>query len=206
MLTTTSSSDNLSKSVARQISHYRDLRKLTLAEISAKTKISATYLSRVVNGKSEITVKNLALVAAALDVRPSDLLQENVISSYTLTRKNTGREIKIKGRHSFVALLAHLQKNKIMEPLIVVTPFSHKVSKAIGHEGEEFIYLLRGELSLRLKNEVFSMKEGDSMYFDATLPHSVNSLGKKPSVHLGIIASHGRFFHGDLGKIIEAAM
>jgi quercetin dioxygenase-like cupin family protein len=53
--------------------------------------------------------------------------------------------------------------------------------KAHMHSGFEFLYVLDGELELRHGDQVATLERGDSVYFDASRPHSYHCAGKSPA-------------------------
>jgi uncharacterized cupin superfamily protein len=46
------------------------------------------------------------------------------------------------------------------------------------HEGEEFLYILRGALTITLENEEYRLKSGDSFYFESATPHCWKNQGR----------------------------
>jgi quercetin dioxygenase-like cupin family protein len=64
-----------------------------------------------------------------------------------------------------------------MEPFWVEYP-ARNVSDLtyFNHQGEEFIHVQHGELEVRIGDKTFALKQGDSLYFDANLPHAIRSL------------------------------
>ncbi|MDD6863160.1 MAG: cupin domain-containing protein, partial [Prevotella sp.] len=55
------------------------------------------------------------------------------------------------------------------------------------HEGQEFDFVLEGELEITIGEKVLTLHEGDSIYFDATQPHGMKAIGDKAVQFLAII-------------------
>jgi transcriptional regulator with XRE-family HTH domain len=73
-----------------------------------------------------------------------------------------------------------------MEPFIVdVEPDAEQPKSA--HEGEEFIYILSGTLSLEYGTASHILNEGDSVYYDSIVPHRVFSANQNPARILAVI-------------------
>ena len=69
--------------------------------------------------------------------------------------------------------------NTVMEPhLFRVAPEAGS-GDPYTHEGEEFIYVLRGELSVALNKEEYHLRSGDSFYFESSTPHRWRNPGRK---------------------------
>ena len=79
-----------------------------------------------------------------------------------------------------------------MDPFIVkVLPGDKSKGKGVEfeHAGEEFDFVLEGRIKYIINNQEYVLDEGDSIYFDSTMKHRVEAIGKKPAVTLSIHAS-----------------
>jgi quercetin dioxygenase-like cupin family protein len=95
------------------------------------------------------------------------------------------------GALSFYSL-AREKSGRSMEPFIVdVRPSSGGESLLSTHEGEEFIYVLRGEIEVRYGAEKYSLSEGDSIYYDSIVPHQVSARAgsEKPARLVAVISA-----------------
>jgi transcriptional regulator with XRE-family HTH domain len=82
------------------------------------------------------------------------------------------------------------KRERVMEPfLITISPPSDasEMEKPSTHDGEEFIYVLEGELEIQLQDEHFLLQSGDSIYYDASVPHRVLHRGQGPAKMLAVI-------------------
>ena len=85
-----------------------------------------------------------------------------------LAEKNRGPERK---GLTFKALASH-KSGRHMEPFIVdIEPDAEQ--KKSTHEGEEFIYIISGNLTLEYGSQSQTLHEGDSVYYDSIVPHRV---------------------------------
>ncbi len=99
---------------------------------------------------------------------------------YTIVRKDERKTVSrfaskegVKYGYSYGSLGFDM-KNRHMEPFIVtLEPATIKTSKTSTHEGEEFIYVLEGEMEVILGNHRDILYPGDSIYYDSTVPHRV---------------------------------
>jgi mannose-6-phosphate isomerase-like protein (cupin superfamily) len=79
------------------------------------------------------------------------------------------------GAMSFYSL-AKGKTGRSMEPFFVdIRPVAGGESSLSTHEGEEFIYVLKGEVELRYGSETITLATGDSIYYDSIVPHRVSS-------------------------------
>jgi quercetin dioxygenase-like cupin family protein len=98
--------------------------------------------------------------------------------------KDTGSNNSHQGLH-FNALAAD-KGGRHMEPFIVDIESDAEQSKST-HEGEEFIYVLSGKLSIEYGMDTHILEEGDSIFYDSIVPHRLLSADKKPVRILAVI-------------------
>jgi len=68
--------------------------------------------------------------------------------------------------------------NTVMEPhLFTVSPGAGS-GEPYTHEGEEFIFVLRGSLKIELEGKEYELRAGDSFYFESSTPHAWRNAGK----------------------------
>jgi quercetin dioxygenase-like cupin family protein len=60
-----------------------------------------------------------------------------------------------------------------MQPFLFVAKKGEVVPHQLSHEGEEFIYIIRGEMKMQVGEIEYHLKEGDSLYFDALQKHGI---------------------------------
>jgi quercetin dioxygenase-like cupin family protein len=69
-----------------------------------------------------------------------------------------------------------------LEPFMVtVEPGAGDDSESIVHPGQEFVYCLAGEIQYQIGGQVYGLKSGDSLLFEATQPHCFWNRGESPA-------------------------
>jgi mannose-6-phosphate isomerase-like protein (cupin superfamily) len=106
----------------------------------------------------------------------------NILDFFDATESNTRlvrplkRKVLEAGPGVRMELLAW--GNKVMEPhLFRIKPNSGS-GESYAHEGEEFLFVLRGELKIALDGEEYHLKRGDSFYFESVTPHRWKNPGR----------------------------
>ena len=66
-------------------------------------------------------------------------------------------------------------------------------SKIIRHGGKEYAYMIRGRLGIKIGFEEFELGPGDSIAFDAQMPHRLWTVGKEPAEAIWVVLNR----HGD---------
>jgi transcriptional regulator with XRE-family HTH domain len=141
----------------------------------------------------------LVKISRALGVRLGTLLDDHEELGPVITRAGKAGDIvrfitgvpdskPQTGEHqgfSFHALAAD-KNSRHMEPFIVDIEPDAEQEKST-HEGEEFIYILSGSLSLEYGAESYVLNQGDSVYYDSIVAHRVLSADAKPVRILAVI-------------------
>jgi len=74
-----------------------------------------------------------------------------------------------------------------MEPFIIdIIPNEKSETLKSSHEGEEFIYVLEGNVTIYYGTEIFELGKGDSMYLDSIVSHLVTTKTNNARI-LGIV-------------------
>jgi transcriptional regulator with XRE-family HTH domain len=187
--------------IAKRIKTLRKKRKITLEKLADLTGLTKGYLSKIERSKKAPPYSTLNKIAMALGVDPAFFLGENPQASkdikISFTKKKHGKVIRSMGSLAEGSLygyayeaLAFDKPGKNMEPYIIEPAFEEEA--IFQHEGEEFMFVLEGRHELVYGDKKYLMEEGDSVYFDASVPHTGKSLGKNKAKLLGIMYNYRR--------------
>jgi mannose-6-phosphate isomerase-like protein (cupin superfamily) len=112
----------------------------------------------------------------------------------TFVKAGEGLKIERRGTragHQY-QLLGHTRDGPLLvEPYLVTLTETSDVFPVFQHEGIEFLYMLEGEVGYRHGDKVYPLTPGDSLFFDADVPHGPEELRQLPIRFLSII-SHMR--------------
>jgi transcriptional regulator with XRE-family HTH domain len=199
------SSPGVEAIVARRIGALRREAGLTLREMGAKTGLSDAYLSRVENGQIAITLASLEKLAEVFATPITTFFEgEAEPQRLVLCRAGAGRRARFRGRSGTLArLLADEKHAKLMEPLVVDVSSAAKPVRPMAHAGEEFNFVISGRCHFLFDREKHTLETGDSVYFDATVPHAVHAIRGQPCQLLAVVTSRDFQVHRDVGKIVE---
>jgi len=180
--------------VGEKIKSLREDSALSLQDLAARTGLSAAVLSQVENHLISPPLGTLIRIAKALEVRPSSFFDEHPDRSFTLVRKEdrkpASRFASKRGvPYGYVyESLGHDMKDRHMEPfLVTLEPTTLRNPKASSHEGEEFIFVLEGEVEVTLGEHSDVLTRGDAIYYSSEIPHLVQTKGEENAVILAVI-------------------
>ncbi|MFZ0451139.1 MAG: XRE family transcriptional regulator [Desulfatiglandaceae bacterium] len=187
--------------IAINIKKFRKKSKMTLQNLADQSGLTKSYLSKIERKKQTPSFAALNRLAMVLGVDTTVLLTDNKDQLEDLrisfTKKSERKVIKPLDRLSHGDLygyqyeaLAFDKPGKNMEPIILSPNFEGNA--IFQHEGEEFILVLEGEHEFNYDGEKYVMEEGDCVYFDAAVPHSGRSLGKRKAKVLIVMYNYKR--------------
>jgi transcriptional regulator with XRE-family HTH domain len=152
----------------------RTERKLSLSEVAQKAEISVGFLSAVERSNMTASVATLRKLARFYKINILDLFQPSESNPYLV--RPADRKVLAGGKGVRMELLAW--GNTAMEPhLFRIAPGAGS-GESYSHHGEEFLHVIHGELEIIIAGQKHSLKAGDSLYFDSSMPHDWKNPGK----------------------------
>jgi DNA-binding transcriptional MerR regulator/mannose-6-phosphate isomerase-like protein (cupin superfamily) len=162
-------------SIGAHLRQLRMQRKLSLAQVARAAEISQGFLSALERSHMSASVGTLRRLAAFYKTSILDFFHPTEPDGRLVTPKR--RKTLEAGPGVQMDLLAW--GNTAMEPhLFRIAPNSGS-GEAYTHEGEEFLFVLRGELKISVRGEEYRLKAGDSFYFESSAPHRWSNPGRK---------------------------
>lgn len=169
--------------IGSQVKHLRNLRDLTLQDLSEMTGLSKPNLSQIENNLVTPPIATLLKISVALGVSIGHFFKEAHQDNSIVVVRKEDRYGVVKGPHiTHIGYqyepLAYPRIEKNMEPFIV--EMEERESEAIefnNHRGEEFLYVLEGTLEFHSNDTILRLNEGDSIYFDSVVPHGYRGIG-----------------------------
>jgi transcriptional regulator with XRE-family HTH domain len=180
--------------VGERVKALREQKGLSLKELADLTGFSTALLSQMENHLVSPSLGTIIKLAKALGVRVGDFLGETEGEPFTIVRKDERKKVSrfaskegVKYGYSYEAL-GFEKKDRHMEPFIVtLEPATVKTSKTSVHDGEEFIFVLDGEMEVILGNHTDVLYPGDSIYYDSNIPHRVQCHQDKVTKILAVL-------------------
>lgn len=166
--------------VGERIKAIREERRLSLKELADLTGFSTALLSQVENHLVSPSLGTIITIARALELPLGHFLGKGSEQPYSIVRKDERKKVSrfaskegVKYGYSYESL-GYDKKNRRMEPfLVTLEPATVKTQTLSTHEGEEFIYVLDGDMEVILGSHTELLHPGDSIYYDSTIPHRV---------------------------------
>ena len=150
-------------------------RGLSLAQVARATGVSVGFLSALERGQMRSSVATLRRIARFYKTSIMSLFDTNGETQHLVRPEH--RKILETSPGVRMELLAW--GNTAMEPHFFRIKPGGGSGESYAHEGEEFLYVLRGEFEIWLsKQEHYVLKSGDSLYFESSTPHRWKNSGR----------------------------
>ena len=178
------------KGLGTRIQFLRKQRKITLVEMAKKTGIDQATLSRMENEKMVGTLDSHLRIAQTLGLRLPELYEEVAQKIDEMKDKAVRHKLETfshsSGAVSELLTTGILQK-KMMPVLLRLKPKAATESEDYPALTERFVYVLKGEVEMTIRKEQRTLNTGDSLYFNASSPHSFKNICKTESEVLSIL-------------------
>jgi DNA-binding transcriptional MerR regulator/quercetin dioxygenase-like cupin family protein len=174
--------DGNASAIGAHLRQLRSRRKLSLAQVSQAVGISVGFLSALERSQMSGSVGTLRKLARFYKTNILDFFEANGSNSRHV--RPAQRKVLKAGDGVQMELLAW--GNTVMEPHLFRIKPEAGSGESYAHEGEEFIYVLRGELEIALGGEQYRLKAGDSFYFESATPHRWKNPGRSETFILWV--------------------
>ncbi|MBE3580582.1 MAG: cupin domain-containing protein [Thermoanaerobacteraceae bacterium] len=169
---------------------------LSIRELARLTGLSPSAISQIETGKSIPNILTMKAIAEALGISVISFLLEDMNSKISLVRAQD-RQRLIRNSTPTGDLLEEFLtqgRNFQMEPALITVPPGADSGNPISHPGEEFIYVLEGELKYFLEGvKDYDLQKGDALYYPCTIPHRWFNPSPQKEAQFLIVATPSMF-------------
>ena len=179
--------------VGAKIKGLRESKNLSVEEIAERSGLSIDQINAIETDETLPSLGPLIKIARALGVRLGTFMDDNDDIGPVVTRAEEhcqDRSISFSNgnadarKHMLYHPLARRKADRHMEPFIIdINPDERRDYKLSDHEGEEFVYVMEGEVELEYGKQKYLLKQGDSIYYDSIVKHHLHGAeGKKARI------------------------
>lgn len=185
--------NNLEAAIGHEVRALRKKLGITVSDLAAATGVSSGMLSKIENGNISPSLTTLQALSRALGVPVTAFFRGyEEVRNAVFCKAGEGVELERRGTragHQY-NLLGHIHENTsgvTVEPYLITLTAASDVFPTFQHSGLEFLYMLEGEVVYRHGDQLFHLRPGDSLFFDADAPHGPEKLVVLPSRYLSVI-------------------
>lgn len=182
----------LEQYIAMQVKSKRTEQGLKITDVARIAGLSQGMVSKIENAQVSTSLDTLSRLCDAIGLPISQLFSnyDRPTGSAQLTKSGEGMEVVRRGTekgHTYQLLNTQRGKKSSYEPFLISMDDAAEVFPTFSHPGQEFIYILKGQIVYRHGNQLFEMGPGDSLAFDAEVPHGPEELREVPLQLLSFI-------------------
>ncbi len=164
--------------LGERIKKVRNEKNLSLRDLAANLELSASFLSQIEQGKASPSIENLKKIANSLDCKVSYLIEDEEEKKDTvLIRAKDRNVVESMDSKAKISLLTSSDIEKSMEPILYeIMPEGESGKDFYHHNGEEFVFVIEGELDVYINDDLYHLEQGDSIYFKSNQKHKFKNL------------------------------
>ena len=183
--------------IGHKIKGIRESKNLSIEEIAERSGLTAEQISSIENDVNLPSLGPLIKIARALGVRLGTFMDDNDALGPVVTRaadREKDSSISFSNgatdarKHMEYHPLAQQKAGRHMEPFVIdINPDDTPEFQLSAHEGEEFIYVMQGEVEIVYGKDAYTLKEGDSIFYDSIVKHHVHGAPGKSAKILAVV-------------------
>jgi quercetin dioxygenase-like cupin family protein len=169
--------------VGKKIKTARTKKKYTLDRVANETGFSIDYLKEIEAGKAMPPVGALLQIARALEIDSASLLREPESKLESRIKAHTRRT----ENYAYTTLTPGAENKHLKAFRVTIEAQQNHKMVDYHHEGEEFVYVLKGKLEVTVGEHVNTMEEGESLHFNSGIRHKLKSISDEQTELLVVI-------------------
>ena len=183
--------------VGSKIKGLRETKNLSIEEIAERSGLTVEQINSIENDVNLPSLGPLIKIARALGVRLGTFMDDNDALGPVVTRaKDREKDSSISfsngatdaRKHMEYRPLAQQKAGRHMEPFVIdINPEENPNFQLSAHEGEEFIYVMQGEVEIEYGKDKYLLTEGDSIFYDSIVKHHVHGAPGKSAKILAVV-------------------
>jgi transcriptional regulator with XRE-family HTH domain len=164
------------ESIGTRLRSIRKSQGLSLRQVAERVGCTPSYLSMVENDKLDPSASRLKSIADALGSTIVKLFSEQNEDDIVLRRSERQR-VAFRGSKLTIEILIHQGPDKKLDARLAIMEPGGGSEGDYAHQGEEFGYVLKGTLELTVEGIAYTLREGDTFYFESRQPHRFRNVG-----------------------------
>jgi transcriptional regulator with XRE-family HTH domain len=158
----------------------------TMQQVADEASLTIGFISQIERGISTPSLASLYNVAKALDASVDMFVSRKPERTHSVVSHAGRRQTyKIDGTSRFYEFLERGFPEAKLNACLSHVPPGH-ASEMMSHEGEDFVYLVAGEMLYEVDGVAYELKAGDTLHFDSRKPHRGTNIGAETAIELWV--------------------
>ncbi|GHT66202.1 transcriptional regulator [Spirochaetia bacterium] len=169
--------DNLTQ-IPGRIRELREILEISAMDMAKDIGIPYETYAQYESGEADIPISALYKISNRLGTDTTVLLTGEAPRMDTASVCRAGKGIQVERYPGYeFSSLAYNFKDRTMEPLLVFLDPSKPPAPLVKHSGQEFNYVVEGVVKVTIGKREYDLNAGDTIYFDAGIPHGQAAVG-----------------------------
>jgi quercetin dioxygenase-like cupin family protein len=173
------------KSFGTKMKQLRQVKKLSMDQLASKTGFSRRYLKEIEGGAAIPPVSAVIQIAKALSVDSGSFLSAEAQAASEKRRRESF--FKRTQAYAYQTLTPDAEAKHMKAFLVTVDPKQDHKMVEYHHEGEEFIYVLKGQVEVEVGEGRDLLKKGGTIHFNSSLIHKLRNVSNEKAKLLVVI-------------------
>lgn len=163
--------------IGDKIKRLRIKNSLTQEELADRSELTKGFISQLERDLTSPSIATLVDILEGLGTNLKDFFNETIDEKIVFSKEDVFETDNEEFKYNLKWIIPNAQKN-IMEPILVELDQDGRTKEDFPHEGEEFGYVISGNIYIHLGNEKLKVKKEESFYFKANSNHYISNAGK----------------------------
>jgi len=175
--------------IGGRLKGLRNIMDISTEKMAEDMKLAVDEYIAYERGEKDFSFSFLFNAANILGVDVVDIISGETpkLTTCALVRKGEGYDIMRRAAYDYKHLAFTFRKKKAEPFLVTVEPNKEEKTTLNSHDGQEFNYMLSGTMEFHLDNIVYELNEGDSVYYDSSVPHAMKAVGANAAKFIAIV-------------------
>jgi len=173
--------------IGQRLRDIRTERELSIRDLARMSGLNVNTLSMIENGKNSPSLETLQRLSIALEMHIVAFFEESNPRKKIVHYKASQRPSIAFVYGILEDLGAGMPRRGAETFVVTLNPLSNSGDHPIVHTGHETVFCLEGQLTYTIEGETFVLEPGDSLFFEAHLPHCWENKGKTPARSLLVL-------------------
>jgi len=175
--------------IGGRLQALRNIMDIPVEKMAQDLKLSTDDYTAYESGKRDFSFSFLFNAANILGVDILDIMSGETpkLTTCALVRNGDGYEIMRREAYTYKHLAFTFSRKKAEPFMVTVEPDQSSEVTMHTHDGQEFNYMVSGKMEFHLDDTVYVLTEGDSVYYDSSIPHAMKAANGQPAKFIAVV-------------------
>lgn len=166
--------------IGEKIKSLRIKSSLTQEELADRSELTKGFISQLERDLTSPSIATLVDILEGLGTNLKDFFNESTNEKIVFSKDDAFETENDELKYTLKWIIPNAQKN-MMEPILIEIEPDGRSKEDSPHEGEEFGYVISGNVFINIGNQKHRVKKGESFYYKANSDHYISNEGKTPA-------------------------